>query len=111
MTQDSSKAAYRYEIYDLVALIPKGRVTTYGLLASFLQLPSPRMAGYALRHIPEDIQIPAHRVVSAHGILTGRAYFKSESMATKLMAEGVSIKGIRIQKFNEILWDPYAEII
>ena len=91
-------------------MIPAGRVCTYGLLARFLELPSARMAGYALRHIPDHLCIPAHRVVNAAGRLSGSAFFEGVSMAERLTAEGIFVKDGRVQNFNEILWDPTAEI-
>lgn len=60
---------YQQDIYDIVRLIPKGKVTTYGRIASFLALGSARMVGWAMnKSYLSDPQIPAHRVVNRKGI-------------------------------------------
>ncbi|HZR82140.1 MAG TPA: MGMT family protein [Candidatus Binatia bacterium] len=56
-------------IYAVVRRIPKGRVATYGQVASLAGLPrQARLAGYAL-HALGDGPVPWHRVVGAGGLL------------------------------------------
>ena len=79
-------------VYTLVAGVPYGRVTTYGDLALALGRPRhARLVGYALAHCPDDVDIPAHRVVNHHGEVS-RAWGGGhpEEQAALLRAEGVA---------------------
>ena len=52
--------------------IPRGQVTTYGLLARYLGVPGgARAVGGALAHNPFPIVIPCHRVIASDGSLGG----------------------------------------
>lgn len=101
--------SYWVQVYEIVQLIPPGRVTTYGAIANFLALGSARMVGWALNqcHTMEAF-IPAHRVVNRKGELTGRNQFPTPTaMEEALLAEGiVVIDGTTIKNFQEVLWLP-----
>jgi methylated-DNA-protein-cysteine methyltransferase-like protein len=57
-------------VYRLVKRIPRGRVTTYGRLASALRLRGgARAVGFAMAACPSGRGIPWHRVVGAGGRL------------------------------------------
>ncbi len=101
--------SYYEAVYELVEQIPPGRVTTYGIIADFLALGSARMVGYALRqHHAGYGYIPAHRVVNASGILTGKNQFPHpDYMADELRREGVQVEGDKVVNFQEKLWKPY----
>ena len=65
-----SSTAYD-KIYAVVRRIPRGKVATYGRVASLAGHPrAPRLAGYALYALPEGSPLPWHRVVGAGGRLT-----------------------------------------
>ncbi|WP_343572474.1 MGMT family protein [Mycobacterium sp.] len=49
----------------LVAVIPAGRVSTYGDIASAAELSSPRIVGWIMRTDSRDL--PWHRVITASG--------------------------------------------
>ncbi len=101
------------QVYDIVCLIPHGRVTSYGAIASALGVKgSARMVGWALNasHI-QKLSIPAHRVVNRNGLLTGKHHFDSpDAMQCKLQEEGITIKHNAVVDFNKHFWDPLAEI-
>jgi len=64
-------AGFYQRVYDLVARVPRGRVTTYGDIALALGWPRhARLVGYALSTCPDDAGIPAHRVVNHKGEAT-----------------------------------------
>jgi len=53
-------------VYAIVAQIPEGRVTTYGMIARQLGMPgAARTVGWAMHHCPSDL--PWHRVITANG--------------------------------------------
>ena len=58
------------EVYEVVAEIPCGKVTTYGEIALLLGKPQySRMVGRALNLVPVELNLPCHRVVNAQGRL------------------------------------------
>ena len=100
------------DVIEVVKLIPKGRVTTYGRIAKYLgSVKSSRSVGWALNNIKLDDTIPAHRVVNRNGLLTGRSQFpKPDFMKNKLMIEGVLIEDNCIVNLNKYIWDPIKDL-
>ena len=84
-------------IWDVVCAIPRGQVSTYGAVARAAGLPGrARLAGFALKIAPKEINLPWHRVVGAGG----RIVFPTTSLpyreqAKRLRAEGVELKNGR----------------
>ncbi|MEZ4423407.1 MAG: MGMT family protein [Gemmatimonadota bacterium] len=61
-------------IYRVVRAIPAGRVSTYGDVARQAGLPGhARQVGYALAALPDDSDVPWHRVVNARGEISRRS--------------------------------------
>ena len=101
------------DVYEVVRLIPMGRVSTYGAIAAYLGTKkSSRMVGYALNQVSVwNIDVPAHRVVNRQGLLTGKPHFPPDNpMDEALRAEGVEIVGDQVKDFENRFWDPAAEI-
>jgi methylated-DNA-protein-cysteine methyltransferase related protein len=94
-------------VYAVVRKVPRGRVTTYGIIADFLALGASRMVGWALNQCQPGDGVPAHRVVNRKGELSGRHHFSPpERMQQLLEAEGVEVKDDCILRFRELLWRP-----
>jgi len=100
------------DVYEVVKLVPSGRVTTYGAIAAYLGLKSSaRMVGWAMNQTPKGQGIPAHRVVNRQGLLTGKSFFAQPDQMQKLLEEeGVEIKKDQVQDFASVLWDPRKEL-
>jgi methylated-DNA-protein-cysteine methyltransferase-like protein len=100
------------QVYEVVKLIPYGRVTTYGAIARFLGTSmSARMVGYALNASHGLRDIPAHRVVNRKGFLTGKHHFVTPNRMEELLrAEGISVQNDKIVNFEHIFWDPFELI-
>ncbi len=100
------------DVYEVVKLVPHGRVTTYGAIAAYLGLKSSaRMVGWAMNQTPKGEGIPAHRVVNRQGLLTGKAFFGvPDEMQKRLEAEGIVVKEDQVQHFKEVLWEPMKEL-
>lgn len=100
-------------IYDIVRLIPKGRVTSYGAIAACLGAKgSSRQVGYAMNgsHTVKP-KVPAHRVVNRNGLLTGKHHFSPPGRMQELLEkEGVKVLKDKVQNFEKIFWDPSTEI-
>jgi methylated-DNA-protein-cysteine methyltransferase related protein len=99
------------DVYEVVKLIPKGRVTSYGAIAHYLGLRSgARMVGWAMHGCPKGI--PAHRVVNSTGLLTGKHHFKTmDTMEKRLKKEGVKVKNDKIIAFSDHFWDPATALL
>jgi len=62
-----SSSSYQ-KIYQIVKKIPRGKVATYGQIAILAGFPrQARLIGYALNSLPEDLEIPWHRVINSQG--------------------------------------------
>ena len=109
MTEEKS---FFEKVYDVVRLIPEGRVTSYGAIARYLgAAKSARMVGYAMNNSHNMEDIPAQRVVNRKGLLTGKHHFGGTSAMQQLLeAEGIIIKENQIQNFAERFWDPNLEL-
>lgn len=99
-------------VYQVVRLIPKGRVTSYGAIAHYLGAKSgARTVGYAMNAAHTMDDVPAHRVVNSQGMLTGKFHFSPpESMQQLLEEEGLTIKDDKIMGFKNVFWDPCVEL-
>lgn len=65
------------DVYDIVAQIPEGKVTTYGDIARALGHPgASRAIGRILNRNPNPITTPCHRVIKSDGKLGGYAFGK-----------------------------------
>lgn len=97
------------KVYDVVNLIPFGKVTTYGAIAEFLgSRGSSRMVGWALNQsIRSRKMIPAHRVVNRMGMLSGKMAFGHPNLMQKLLEnEGVQVIDDKIVDFEKHFWNP-----
>jgi methylated-DNA-protein-cysteine methyltransferase related protein len=85
-------------IWDRVCAIPRGQVSTYGAVARAAGLPGrARLAGRALRLVPDDMHVPWHRVVGAGGRIVFPAASRAHREQTRrLRAEGVAVRAGRV---------------
>ena len=99
-------------VFQVVKLIPKGRVTSYGAIAAYLGAKkSSRVVGYAMNASHAIPGIPAHRVVNRLGCLTGKMHFSNpEEMERLLQLEGIVVKEDCIVNFKQLFWDPSIEL-
>lgn len=66
----SHRTTFEKRVWTALCQIPKGEITTYGLLSAHLGS-SPRAVGNALRRNPFAPEVPCHRVVATGGTLGG----------------------------------------
>ena len=100
-------------VFDVVRLIPKGRVTSYGAIAKYLGTGgSSRMVGWAMNashHVKP--KVPAHRVVNRNGMLTGKMHFETPTKMQELLAkEKIKVKNETVLDFEKLFWDPTIEL-
>ncbi len=101
------------KVYDVVRLIPSGRVTSYGAIARFLGSGgSARMVGWAMNSSHSQLnEIPAHRVVNRIGMLSGKHHFGNPDFMQKLLEnENIKVENDQIVDFDSVFWDPGKEL-
>ncbi|MES2778954.1 MAG: MGMT family protein [Bacteroidota bacterium] len=100
------------DVYEIVKLIPKGRVTSYGAIAKYLgAAKSSRMVGYAMNAAHTLPDVPAQRVVNRNGLLTGKHHFATETRMEELLKkDGVKVKNDQVVDFKKLFWDPMVEL-
>lgn len=94
-------------VYEVVKLIPFGRVTSYGSIAKYLgSAKSSRMVGWAMNAAHDKPDVPAHRVVNRNGLLTGKNHFETPTQMQELLeSEGIKVIDDQIQNFKTVFWD------
>ncbi|MEZ5022350.1 MAG: MGMT family protein [Chitinophagales bacterium] len=100
-------------VYEVVRLVPYGRVTSYGDIATYLGTgKSARMVGWAMNACHTSLPpVPAHRVVNRLGMLTGKNHFETPDLMQKLLeAEGVKVKKDKVVEFDQLRWQPILEL-
>jgi methylated-DNA-protein-cysteine methyltransferase-like protein len=107
-----NRSTFYEDVWDVVRLIPPGRVTSYGAIAAYLGTKgSARMVGYAMNACHDQPDVPAHRVVNRLGLLSGQHHFSEENpMAARLMAEGTLVADNQVVDFKRLFWDPMKEL-
>lgn len=91
------------DVLNIVAQIPFGKVTTYGIIASWAGWPShSRMVGRTLRYTPGAENLPCHRVVNVEG----RTAPGWSSQRTLLEEEGVVFMSNGHVDMKLYLWHP-----
>jgi len=91
------------KVLELTKKIPKGKVTTYKIIAKKLNTRAYRTVGTALHKNKRPIIIPCHRVVNSNGFVGdyGKGIKKKIELLKK---ENVKIKNNKIQDFEKVLF-------
>ena len=96
---------FRSKIYELVAQVPYGQVTTYGDLAGLAgHANASRIVGGVAHYGPEDL--PWHRVVNRFGGLAAGFHGGREVQQQLLEAEGVTCTDFIVDNFKDLRWKP-----
>jgi methylated-DNA-protein-cysteine methyltransferase-like protein len=95
-------------IYSVVRRIPRGRVATYGQVATLAGLAGhARQVGYALNALPDATAVPWHRVVNAAGRISVRAAPGGELVQQLLLEkEGVRLDARGRIPLDRLRWQP-----
>jgi methylated-DNA-protein-cysteine methyltransferase related protein len=104
-------------IYAVVQRIPRGKVSSYGAVATLAGLPrNARLVGTALKLAPKTLHLHWHRVLTANGQIAfpqgSEAYLEQ---CRRLMREGVAVTKQRVDmrehawpsrniSLDELLW-------
>jgi methylated-DNA-protein-cysteine methyltransferase-like protein len=108
-----TKSDFFDQVFQVVRLIPEGRVTSYGAIANYLGAKSSsRVVGYAMNasHSQKEF-VPAHRVLNRNGQLTGKHHFKAPHLMQELLEiEKIEVKNDTVANLKKHYWDPAIEL-
>ena len=96
------------EIYQVVRMVPAGKVATYGQIAALIGKPRhSRHVGHALNALDGESDLPWHRVVNSQGKISQRtADNSSENLQRqRLEQEGITFKNERLS-LKQYQWQP-----
>ena len=106
-TASAGDASARERVWQIVALIPAGKVASYGQVAALAGIPNgARYAGSVLRDLPSGSRIPWHRVINSAGRISlppGSA--SAQRQRDLLLSEGVLVVNARID-LKRFAWVP-----
>lgn len=75
-------------VFELVALIPKGKIATYGQIGKYLGI-NPRQVGRILHQNPDPKKYPCHRIIKSDGSFAlGYAFGGKDAQIKELKKEG-----------------------
>lgn len=112
-TKEQKEYSFFADVYDVVRQVPKGRVTTYGAIATYLGTKlSARMVGWAMNGAGRvKPKVPAQRVVNRNGMLSGKMHFETPTQMEELLKkDGVTVKNDTVIEFKKRFWDPMLEL-
>jgi len=99
---------FEERVWKLMEKIPKGKVTTYGLLAKKLNTKAYRAVGNACRRNPYAPKVPCHRVVRSDGTVggfSGRTSGKAVERKIRLLRkEDIRVEDGKIVDFEKFLF-------
>jgi methylated-DNA-protein-cysteine methyltransferase-like protein len=96
---------FRTRIEALMALVPQGKVTTYGDLAALAGQPAASRVVGGIAHYG-DPSLPWHRLVNRFGGLARGYWGGREAQAELLEREGIICEDFKVIDFEERRWRP-----
>lgn len=91
------------KVYKITSKIPKGKISTYKLIAEALSCKAYRAVGTALHKNPYAPKVPCHRVINSNGSIGGFAPGPKRKIKL-LQKEGVKIKNYKVINFKKVLY-------
>lgn len=87
-------------LWHVIATIPRGQVSTYGDVARMAGLPGhARQTAYALRNMPEGMNLPWHRVLGAGGkIVFPKGSKHHREQMRRLRSDGIPVKDGKVPR-------------
>ena len=100
-------------IYAVVKRIPRGRVATYGQVASLAGLRGhARQVGYALSALPDGSDVPWHRVLNAKGEISRKSEPAYDELQRRLLeSEGLIFDARGRVSLGRYGWKPRAQLV
>ena len=100
----NKQLSFNERCYELLKLIPEGKVTTYKAIANALNTQAYQAVGNAMANNPTPISVPCHRVVKSNGEL-GEFALGVAKKVSLLEKEGVMVNNHKIMNFFDCYYD------
>jgi methylated-DNA-protein-cysteine methyltransferase-like protein len=96
------------KVYEIVRMIPQGKVMTYGQIATLLGLPrAAQSVGWSLHWVNEEEPVPCQRVVNRFGgLAAGYGWGGQEAHRVDLEADGVTVRPDFTVDLEKYQWWP-----
>ncbi len=95
----------KQQLWELLLKIPKGKITTYKILAKKLNI-HPRMAGIFLGQNKFPQKYPCYKVIKSDGLIGGYSGAGGVKQKIKLLKkDGIEIKNGKIKSLNKVLYE------
>jgi methylated-DNA-protein-cysteine methyltransferase-like protein len=104
--------SFDQRVYAAVALVPRGRLATYGQIAELIgAYGRARQVGWALRRLALPSPVPWHRVVNAQGRISFTPSREGSDWIQRqlLLAEGIPVDAEGRLPLRRYLWVPPLE--
>lgn len=102
---DSVTSSFRSKVEQLMAQVPRGRVTTYGDLAGLAgNAAASRIVGGVAHY--GAVELPWHRLVNRFGGLAAGFPGGRDVQRQLLADEGVTCTNFIVDNFKELRWQP-----
>lgn len=108
-SQAHDRVGFDQRVYNVVAAIPRGRLTTYGQVADWIgAYGCARQVGWALRRLSLPSALPWHRVVNARGCIAMSLSREGSDWMQRdlLIAEGIPVDLHGVLPLKHFLWRP-----
>jgi methylated-DNA-protein-cysteine methyltransferase-like protein len=104
---EASPPDFRATVLAVVARIPKGKLASYGQVASLAGFPQrPRQVGMVLSGLPEGTKLPWHRVVNTRGYVPSRGrWWGAFEQIGRLRDEGIQVDDLGNLDLEAHRWD------
>ena len=80
------------QIYEIIRLIPSGKVANYGQISEIVGYCTARMVGYAVSSIPLSSVIPWQRVINYKGEISLRSSGSGGELVQQKLLESEGVK-------------------
>lgn len=96
---------FRDAVYQIVAAIPAGKVSSYGAVARQAGFPRhARFVGRLMSQLPDGSRLPWHRVLREDGRIALAGTPSGEIQIQRLLDEQVPVLGDRVPKSSFVTW-------
>jgi len=108
MVANKQKNGFFEQVYSIVAKIPNGKVASYGQIATLLNAPrAARTVGWALNSLPQNLDIPWHRVINSQGKISYNCRgYEADLQRNLLEAEGIIFDLSGKTDMEKFQWKP-----
>ena len=97
--------SFRDAVYQIVAAIPPGAVSSYGAVARQAGFPRhARFVGRLMSQLPKDTRLPWHRVLRGDGRIALAGTPAGEQQIQRLLDENVTVLGYRVPRQHFQKW-------